>query len=99
MLASFLVPILVGNVYAAACPPGNCQVTVNSNVPASDGTIWIQIDNGTFSSNTGNYCQSNSCTVPLTQGSPPTFNFGYSTNHTLTVLNSNSTFTGQATQG
>lgn len=84
---------MIGNVYAASCPPGNCQVTVNSNVPSADGTIYVQIDNGT-----GSYCSSNPpCTVALPQASPPTFNFPYNTTHTLTVLNS--TFTGASTNG
>ena len=99
LLVLMIAPIWTGNVYASSCPPGSCSVQANSNVPPSDGTIWIQIDNGTYSANTGNYCQTNSCTVPLTQGSPPTFSFGYGTNHTLTVLNANTTFTGQTTQG
>lgn len=99
LLASLLVPIWIGHVYATSCPPGNCVIQINSNVPSSDGTIWIQIDNGTYSANTGNYCQTNSCMIPLPQGTPPTLNFAYSTNHTLTVVNSNRTFTGQATQG
>jgi len=94
LLASFLVPILIGNVYASSCPPGNCQVTVSSNVPSADGTIWIQIDNGT-----GSYCSSNTCTVALSQGSPPTFNFPYNTTHTFTVLSANLTFTGTSTAG
>lgn len=92
LFTSFLLPLMIGNVYAASCPPGNCQVTVNSNVPSADGTIYIQIDNGT-----GTYCGSNPCTVALPQASPPTFNFPYNTTHTLTVLNS--TFTGASTNG
>ena len=94
LLASFLVPILIGNVYASSCPPGNCQVTVSSNVPSADGTIWIKIDNGT-----GSYCSSNQCTVALPQVSPPTFDFPYNTTHTLTVLSANLTFTGASTAG
>ena len=94
LVASFLVPILIGNVYASSCPPGNCQVTVNSNVPSADGTIWIKIDNGT-----GSYCSSNQCTVALPQASPPTFDFPYNTTHTLTVLSANLTFTGTSTAG
>jgi len=99
LLVSMFASVWIGHVYAASCPPGTCSVEASSNVPTSDGTIWIQIDNGTFSANTGNYCQTNSCTVPLTRGSPPIFNFGYSTNHTLTILSANTTFTGQGTQG
>lgn len=91
LLASFLVPIMIGNVYASGCTTG-CQVTVNSNVPTADGTIWIQIDNGT-----GSYCSGNPCTLALPQSTPPTFNFANNTIHTITVLNN--TFTGPSTQG
>ena len=92
LLASFLIPILIGNVYATSGCVSGCQVTVSSNVPTADGTIWIQIDNGT-----GSYCGSNQCTVSLPQGSPPTFTFANNTVHTITVLNT--TFTGPSTQG
>ena len=92
LLASFLIPILIGNVYATSGCISGCQVTVSSNVPTADGTIWIQIDNGT-----GTYCGSNPCTVPLPQSSPPTFTFANNTIHTITVLNT--TFTGPSTQG
>ena len=74
LLASFIIPVLIGNVYASSCPPGNCQVAVSSNVPSSDGTIRVEVDN-----NTSNI-------VPLSQ----TFNFPYNTTHTITVLNSTS---------
>jgi hypothetical protein len=94
LLASFVILAMVGSVQAASCPPANCQVTVSSNVPSSDGTIWVQIDNGT-----GSYCGSNVCTVALPQNSPPTFNFPYNTTHTITVLSSNLTFTGSSTGG
>ncbi|HVH16454.1 MAG TPA: carboxypeptidase-like regulatory domain-containing protein [Candidatus Angelobacter sp.] len=71
LFASFIIPVIIGNVYASSCPPGNCQAAVSSNVPSSDGTIWVEVDN-----NTGNV-------VPL----PQTFNFPYNTTHTITVLN------------
>jgi hypothetical protein len=74
LLASLLVPIMIGSVQAASCPPGNCQVSVNTNVPTSDGTIYVEVDN-----NTSNI-------VAL----PQTFSFPYNTTHTLTVLNSTS---------
>jgi carboxypeptidase family protein len=93
LLASFLVPILIGNVYATSGCISGCQVTASSNVASNDGTIWIQIDNGT-----GSYCGSNPCTVALPQGSPPTFTFANNTVHTLTVLNSTS-FTGSTSGG
>ena len=72
LLATFLIPILVGNVYATSCPPGNCQAFVDSNVPSNDGTIWIEIDNNTSNK------------VPLNT----TLSFPYNTTHTITVLNS-----------
>ena len=92
LLASFLIPILIGNVYATSGCVSGCQVTVSSNVPTADGTIWIQIDNGT-----GPYCSSSPCTVSIPQSSPPTFTFANNTIHTITVLNT--TFTGPSTQG
>src|SRR5437016_10216341 len=94
LLASFLVPLLIGNVYATSGCTSGCQVTVSSNVASSDGTIWVQIDNGT-----GTYRSSNSCTVSLPQSSPPTFTFANNTIHTITVLSSNTTFTGSSTGG
>jgi len=92
LLASFLIPILIGNVYATSGCISGCQVTVSSNVPTADGIIWVRIDNGT-----GTYCGSNPCTVSLPQSSPPTFTFANNTIHTITVLNT--TFTGPSTQG
>jgi hypothetical protein len=92
LLASFLIPILIGNVNATSGCISGCQVTVSSNVPAGEGTIWVRIDNGT-----GTYCSSNPCTVSLPQSSPPTFTFANNTVHTVTVLNT--TFTGLSTQG
>jgi hypothetical protein len=74
LLVLFIVPIMIGSVRAASCPPGNCQVMVNTNVPTSDGTIYVEVDNNT------------SNVVAL----PQTFSFPYNTTHTLTVLNSTS---------
>jgi hypothetical protein len=65
---------MIGSVQAASCPPGSCQVSVNTNVPTSDGTIYVEVDNNT------------STIVAL----PQTFSFAYNTTHTLTVLNSTS---------
>ncbi len=92
LLASFLVPIMIGNVYATSGCTSGCQATVTSNVPASDGTIWVQIYNGT-----GPGCSSSPCTVPLNPNSPPTYTFANDTTLTIQVLNT--TFTGQSTQG
>jgi hypothetical protein len=94
ILASFLIPILIGSAYATSGCTSGCQVHVSSNVSSSDGTIWVQIDNGT-----GTYCSSNPCTVSLPQSSPPTFTFANNTIHTITVLSSNTTFTGPSTGG
>jgi hypothetical protein len=92
LLASFLVPILIGNVYATSGCTTGCQVTASSNVPSSDGTVWVKIYNGT-----GPNCSTNPCTVSIPQSSPPTFTFVNNTIATITVLNS--TFTGSSTQG
>jgi carboxypeptidase family protein len=92
LLASFLVPILIGNVYATSGCTTGCQVTVGSNVLSSDGTIWVKIYNGT-----GPGCGSNPCTVSVSQSSPPTFTFVNNTIASITVLNSS--FTGASTQG
>jgi carboxypeptidase family protein len=93
LLASFLVPILIGNVYATSGCTTGCQVTVGSNVPSSDGTIWVKIYNGT-----GPNCSSNPCTVSISQSSPPTFTFVNNTIAIITVLNTTS-FTGSSTGG
>ncbi len=92
LLASFLVPILIGNVYATSGCTTGCQVTVGSNVLSSDGTIWVKIYNGT-----GPGCSANPCTVSVSQSSPPTFTFVNNTIASITVLNSS--FTGASTQG
>ena len=92
LLASFLVPILIGNVYATSGCTTGCQVTVGSNVPSNDGTVWVKIYNGT-----GPNCSTNPCTVSISQSSPPTFTFVNNTIATVIVLNS--TFTGSSTQG
>jgi hypothetical protein len=92
LLASFLIPILIGNVYATSGCTSGCQVAVGSNVPPSDGTIWVKIYNGT-----GPNCSTNPCTVSIPQSSPPTFTFVNNTIATITVLNNS--FTGPSTQG
>jgi Carboxypeptidase regulatory-like domain len=92
LLASFLIPILIGNVYATSGCTTGCQVTVGSNVLSTDGTIWVTIYNGT-----GPGCSSNPCTVSVSQSSPPTFTFVNNTIASITVLNSS--FTGASTQG
>ena len=89
LLASFLIPILIGNVYATSGCTNGCQVTVSSNVPSSEGTIWIEINN-----NTGSYCGSHTCILSLPQ---PTFTFANNSYITIQVLNTS--FTGQSTGG
>ena len=97
LLASFLIPVLIGNVYAISGCANGCQVTVGSNVPSSDGTIWVKIDNNTSTANTNFYCGSHTCIVPLPQASPPTFTFTNNTAVTIQVLNTS--FTGPSTGG
>jgi len=94
ILASFLVPILIGNVYATSGCVTGCQVAVTSNVSSGDGTIWIEIDNNTSTANTGFYCGSHTCRVPLPQAS---LTFANNTAVTIRVLNSS--FTGASTGG
>ena len=94
LIASFLVPILIGNAYAASGCINGCQVAVSSNVSAGDGTIWIEIDNNTSTANTGFYCGSHTCRLPLPQ---PTFSFANNTAVTIRVMNSS--FTGASTGG
>ena len=93
LLASFLVPILIGNVYATSGCISGCQVNVSSNVPSGDGSIWVKIYNGT-----GPNCSSNPCTVSIPATSPPTFTFVNNTIASITVLNTTS-FTGPSTGG
>jgi carboxypeptidase family protein len=93
LLASFLIPSLIGNVYATSGCISGCQVAVGSNVSPSDGTIWVRIYNGT-----GPNCSTNPCTVSIPQSSPPTFTFVNNTIVTITVLNTTS-FTGSSTGG
>ena len=77
-VSAFLAPVLIGNVHAMGCNLPGCQLTANTNVPASDGTIWVKVDNST-----GPYCSSNPCTVSL----PQTFTFLNNSVHTIQVLN------------
>ena len=93
LLASFLIPILIGSAYATSGCTSGCQVNVSSNVSSSDGTIWVRIYNGT-----GPNCSTNPCTVSIPQSSPPTFTFVNNTIVTITVLNTTS-FTGSSTGG
>jgi len=93
LLASFLFPILIGNVYATSGCISGCQVNVSSNVPSGDGSIWVRIYNGT-----GPNCSSNPCTVSIPATSPPTFTFVNNTIASITVLNTTS-FTGPSTGG
>ena len=81
--------IQVAHAVSGCYTPPGCQVTVNSNVSSSEGTIWVEVDNST-----GPYCGSvPSCIVPL----PQTFNFGNNTMHSIRAMNT--TFTGPVTQG
>jgi carboxypeptidase family protein len=94
LLASFLVPILIGNVYATSGCISGCQVNVGSNVPSSDGTIWIKIDNNTSTANTNFYCGSHTCIVPLPQAS-----LTFTNNTAVTIQVLNTSFTGPSTGG
>ncbi|OLD54737.1 hypothetical protein AUI46_07360 [archaeon 13_1_40CM_2_52_13] len=94
LLASLLVPIFIGSAYATSGCVSGCQVAVSSNVSAGDGTIWIEIDNNTSTANTGFYCGSHTCRVPLPQAS---LTFANNTAVTIRVLNSS--FTGASTGG
>ncbi len=78
-VSALVAPVLIGDAHAMGCNPPGCQLTANTNVLASDGTIWVKVDN-----NTGSYCSSvPSCTVAL----PQTFTFLNSSIHTIQVLN------------
>lgn len=94
LFASFLIPIFIGNVYATAGCVSGCQVSVSSNVSSGDGTIWIEIDNNTSTANTGFYCGSHTCRIPLPQAS---LTFANNTAVTIRVLNSS--FTGASSGG
>jgi Carboxypeptidase regulatory-like domain len=87
ILAVFIAPAFLTNVHASGCNSG-CQVSANSNVPPTDGRIWVQVDN-----NTGSYCSGNQCILPL----PQTFTFPNASSHSIQVLNSS--FTGASTGG
>jgi hypothetical protein len=89
IVAAFIVPVFLMNVHASGCNSPGCHVSANSNVPPTDGRIWVQVDN-----NTGSYCVANPpCIVPL----PQTFTFPNATSHSIQVLNSS--FTGSSTGG
>jgi hypothetical protein len=94
LLASFLIPILIQNVYASSGCISGCQVDVSSNVPPSDGTIWIKIDNNTSTANTNFYCGSHACIVPLPQAS-----LTFTNNSAVTIQVMNTSFTGPSTGG
>ena len=94
LLASLLVPIFIGSAYATSGCVSGCQVAVSSNVSAGDGPIWIEIDNNTSTANTGFYCGSHTCRVPLPQAL-----FTFANNTAVTIRVMNSSFTGASTRG
>ncbi len=77
VVSALLAPVLIGNVHAMGCNPPGCQFTANTNVPASDGNIWVEVDN-----NTGSWCGASAiCRLPQT------FTFLNNSIHTIRVLN------------
>ncbi len=77
VVSALLAPVLIGNVHAMGCNPPGCQFTTNTNVPVSDGNIWVEVDN-----NTGSWCGASAiCRLPQT------FTFLNNSIHTIRVLN------------
>ena len=71
------MPFLLTNVHATSGCITSCRLTADTTVPASDGTIFVELDN-----NTG-----------LVYALPHTFSFANNSIHTLTILNSTLTAT------
>lgn len=47
LTVALLAPSIVEDVHASGCTT-NCYLTANTNVPASDATIWVRLDNTTL---------------------------------------------------
>jgi hypothetical protein len=94
LLASFLAPLLIGNVYATSGCISGCHVDVTSNVSPSDGIIWVKIDNNTSTANTNFYCGSHACIVPL-----PQVSLTFTNNTAVTIQVLNTSFTGPSSGG
>jgi carboxypeptidase family protein len=71
------MPFFLTNVHATAGCITSCLLKADTTVPASDGTIFVELDN-----NTG-----------LVYALPHTFSFANNSIHTLTILNSSFTAT------
>ncbi len=66
-----LVPLFLVNVHATTGCITTCQLKADTNVPAADGTIFVELDNNTS---------------PV-YSLPHTFSFMNNTRHTLTIIN------------
>ena len=71
-LAIVAAPLFLGNVHATTGCITSCLLKADTTVPATDGTVFIELDN-----NTG-----------LVYSLPHTFAFANDSRHTLTILNS-----------
>jgi carboxypeptidase family protein len=70
-LAITILPLFLVNVHATTGCITNCRLTADTNVPAAEGTVYVELDN---------------LTSPL-YALPHTFLFANNTRHTLTMVN------------
>ncbi len=47
LCAFVLSPLFLVNVHATGCT-GNCLLTADTNIPVSDATIWVLVDNTNY---------------------------------------------------
>ncbi len=70
-LSALFVPSFLVNVHATSGCITTCQLKADTNVPAADGIVFVELDNNTGS----------------VYSLPYTFSFANNTRHTLTMLN------------
>ena len=71
ILSAVSIPLSIPNVHAVGCQSGFCDLNAETNVPATDGSIWVQQDNNTA----------------LRYVLPHSFSFPNGTYHSIEVLN------------
>jgi len=71
-LSMMIVPLFIGGAHATVGCITSCMLKADTNVPASDGIVYVELDNSSAS----------------IYSLPHTFSFANNTRHTLTMLNS-----------
>ncbi len=69
--SAIFVPLSITSVHASGCQSGFCNLNAQTNVPSTDGSVWVQQDNNTA----------------LRFTLPHVFSFPNGTYHSIEVLN------------